>query len=404
MLFGNFHPDLLSQIARTHGTPCYVYAGEKIDAQCTALLKAFSSHPTTFCYAVKANTTRALLEKIFRKGIGADVVSGGELQRALNAGARADQIVFSGVGKQDWEIELGIDRGILAFNAESLSELERISAIATGKKKSAGVFLRVNPNIDAKTNPYIATGLYSTKFGIAESLLDEAVHLGLSLPGLKLRGLGCHLGSQIKDAKVFKQAARRLSRLTESLKTHPDFQYLDLGGGLAVRYSNEKPPSVDAYAKAVLSPLQKNGLKLVLEPGRWLIAESGALLTRVIATKKTPKKRFVIVDAAMNDLIRPSLYEAYHPIVPVEPRKGPAQTVDIVGPICETGDFLALNRKLPPLKEGDLVLVGVTGAYSAAMASQYNSRPRAPEVLIEAGRPKVIRRRETLESLTAFEV
>lgn len=395
---------LLTQIAETFGTPCYLYSAEKIDAQCEALKNAFAGSPTQICFAVKANTTAAILRRIFQAGFGADVVSGGELERALRAGAPGEKIVFSGVGKQDWEIELGLKHQVF-FNAESTDELTRISTLAQKAGVRASVLLRVNPNIPVDTNPYIATGLYATKFGIAEAGLREAVHLARSLPGLSLVGLSCHLGSQLTDLSVFESAAARMVGLaTEFKQGFAEFTRLDLGGGLAVRYLEETPPSVEAYAKALLVPTQKAGFQLVLEPGRWLVAESGSLLTRTITVKATPEKTFVVVDAAMNDLIRPSLYEAYHPVTPVVPRKGPLQKVDVVGPICETGDFLALDRELTPILAGDLLVVGVCGAYGSTMASTYNSRPRAAEVWIEAGKPRLIRKRETLSDLLSQEI
>jgi len=387
----------LEAIADEYGTPCYVYDGAKIDEQCTALKTSISGD---ICYAVKACSTKAILQKMIRHGFGADVVSGGELSRALSAGVPANQIVFSGVGKQDWEIDLALEKVIGAFNVESPDELNRIQQMAAQKGRRASVFIRVNPNISAKTNPYIATGLYSTKFGIAESALDEVARLARSLPLLILEGIGCHLGSQIAEISVFEQAAARMVGLATTLKAgHPEFTKLDMGGGLAVRYSQETPPSVAEYARVMNRAAQAAGLRLVLEPGRFLVAEAGCLLTRVITIKTTPEKRFAVVDAAMNDLIRPSLYKAFHPIDPVIPRTGSSLDYDVVGPVCEKGAFLALDRNLPPIESRDLLRVVLCGAYAASMASNYNSRPRAAEVLWDGGKARLIRRRETQADL-----
>ncbi len=395
----------LTRLAAEYGTPCFVYSGNAIDHQCRTLREAFHEHPTLLCYAVKANTTRAILTRIFSHGLGADVVSGGELERALRAGAVPAKIVFSGVGKLDWEIELALEKGIGAFNVESIDELRRIDTIARRMEKTPSVLLRVNPNIPVETNPYIATGLYTTKFGIAEADLAGAVQQIANCPSLRLRGLSCHLGSQIADLETFRQAAKRVTELTGALKAHhPEIDRVNLGGGLAVRYHREKPPAVRDYAQVLIEATKQAGLHLVLEPGRWIVAESGGLLTRVTTVKSTPQKNFAVVDAGMNDLIRPSLYEAYHPVMAVAPRAGDARTYDIVGPVCETGDFLALERSLPPLHAGDLLLVGVCGAYGSVMSSHYNSRPRIAEIWVERSQSRVIRLREPLENLWSLEI
>jgi diaminopimelate decarboxylase len=298
----------------------------------------------------------------------------------------------------------GLDCGAV-FNVESGDELGRIHALAHVARKKASVLLRVNPNINAKTNPYIATGLYATKFGIAESQLTEIIQVARSLSGVALVGLSCHLGSQITDLKVFEEGATRMGKLAGALKNgHPEFKRLNLGGGLAVTYDAEKPPTLAHYAQAVQSAAREAGLQLTLEPGRWLVAEAGGLLTRVITVKTTPEKSFAVVDAAMNDLIRPALYDAYHPVVALHPREGRALKYDVVGPICETGDFLALDRVLPPLHAGDLMWVGVAGAYGSTMSSNYNSRNRAAEVLWDDGKPVLIRRRETLDAICSTEL
>lgn len=395
----------LTRIAEEYGTPCFVYSGTTIDEQCRSMRDAFHEHPTLLCYAVKANTTRAILTRIFSHGFGADVVSGGELERALRAGAVPAKIVFSGVGKLDWEIELAVEKEIGAFNVESIDELFRIETIAARMEKMPAVLLRVNPNIPVETNPYIATGLYSTKFGIAEADLPTALQALSKCPLLKLRGLSCHLGSQIADLETFRHAVERMTKLCATLQAqHPTIDRVNLGGGLAVRYQREKPPSVREYAQVLMESAKKSGLNLVLEPGRWLVAESGGLLTRVTTVKSTPQKNFAVVDAGMNDLIRPSLYEAYHPVMVVAPRAGDGRTYDIVGPVCETGDFLALERILPPLQAGDLILVGLCGAYGSVMSSHYNSRPRIAEIWVERSQSRVIRRREPLENLWSLEI
>lgn len=394
--------ELLTRCATEFGTPCYIYLEEKIQSQCESLKHAFrSAEAVEFCFAVKANNTGKILSTIFACGFGADVVSGGELSIAFQNGVAPGKTVFSGVGKQDWEIELGIKHQV-CFNVESAWELEQIAAVAKKLQTTAKVLLRVNPGLPVDTHPYIATGLYSSKFGIAEDKIEESVRLARSLTPLNLVGLGCHLGSQLSDLSLFSSAALRLRTLATSLRDgHPEFNRIDLGGGLAVKYSNETPPTSSAYAQTLLSALSGSPFKLVLEPGRWVVAESGALLTKVLGTKNTPEKQFIVVDAGMNDLLRPCLYEAFHPIDPVMPRSGEKQAYDIVGPLCETGDFLGLNRSLPPVQAGDLLWVGVAGAYGSSMASNYNFRPRAAEVLVQAGSLKLIRKRETLGELSA---
>lgn len=398
------HPpaQILESIAARFGTPCYVYTLSILEDRCQQLLAALPAAHVRF--AVKANSTGEILRRVFAHGMGADVVSGGELARAQRAGVDASRIVFSGVGKQDWEIEAGLKASV-SFNAESTEEIGRIHAWAEKLNTKAKLLLRVNPNIPAKTDPYISTGLYATKFGIAERDLETAVRLARSLPRLSLMGLSCHLGSQITDLSVFEQGAKRLSELAAPLRQgHPEFRQLNLGGGLAVRYNQETPPSIESYGKVLLSAAASVGMELIVEPGRWLVAECGGLLTRAITVKSTPEKTFVVVDAAMNDLLRPSLYKAHHPATPVTPREGAPVKVDIVGPVCETGDFLALDRTLPPILPSDLVWIGTCGAYGSTMASQYNSRARAAEVLLENETPRLIRKRESLDALWSQEV
>jgi len=396
----------LSAIAERVGTPCYVYSQATLARHCKVLVEAFASYPTTLCYAVKANSNLTVLKEIFASGFGADVVSAGELERALLAGAAPEKIVFSGVGKQAHEIRKGIKAGIRSFNVESRDELALIEATAKEMKNVARISLRINPNIDARTNPAITTGLYSTKFGLAE---DEAREIILSLrerPSLELVGIACHIGSQIVDLEPLQSAARRMASFAAEARAMGfPLRYLNAGGGLGIRYKNEVPPPVEAYAAALIQEIAQTGLELVVEPGRVLVGNIGVLLTRVLSVKKTPVKTFFIVDAAMNDLLRPSIYGSYHEILPVSTANGEECVLaDIVGPICETGDFLGKDRTLPLARIGDLMFVRGCGAYSSSMASNYNSRPRAPEVLVSGDSTQIIRRRESLESLWAHEL
>ncbi len=395
----------LEELAKAYGTPLYVYSAATLQRHCQNFLTAFAQHPTLACYAVKASSNLHLLQLMFRQGLGADVVSVGEMERALKAGLTPDRLVFSGVGKQDDELARGLDLGIYAFNVESAFELERLQSLALARGCKARVSLRVNPHIDAKTNPKIATGLHSTKFGISEEL---AVSLAQSLrhsTTISLVGISCHIGSQILDLNPLSEAARRMAGLAQSLQSiGMALEFIDMGGGLGIRYDQELPPTLEAYAETLLREVAPTGLRLVVEPGRVLVGNAGILLTRVIGVKETGEKSFVITDAAMNDLVRPTLYDAFHAIEPVrehllvEERRG-----DIVGPVCETGDFLGLNRPIGGIGAGDLLLVRGVGAYGASMASQYNSRPRAAEVLVSGREARVIRRRETLADLWRHE-
>jgi diaminopimelate decarboxylase len=395
----------LTELADLYGTPLYVYSGKTIDRHCLALKQALSEVPSMPCFAVKANGNLSILKRIFSHGFGADVVSVGEMERALLAGAPPGHIVFSGVGKTDEEIRRALNVGILSFNVESLGELQRISVLAAEKKVKAPVSLRINPNIDAKTHPHIATGLYSTKFGIAESEMAEVLSVLKNHSSLDLVGLACHIGSQIVEANPFAEAARRMAGLAKTL-VHEGFnlKYLDLGGGLGIKYQDETPPSLTTYAALIAEEIKDSGLKLLIEPGRVIVGNAGVLLTRVIGIKRTPKKTFVLVDAGMNDLIRPSLYDAYHDIVPVVASSQPKTMTDVVGPICETGDFLGLERELPLPKTDDLLFVKSAGAYGMSMVSHYNVRPNPAEVLVDEKHHRVIRKREVLSALWADEL
>jgi len=390
----------LAQLAQEVGTPAYLYSRATLRRHCTHLKDAFASYPTLPCYAVKANTNHSVLKDIFGAGFGADVVSVGELERALLAGAKPAEIVYSGVGKRDEEMERALDVGILSYNVESYFELDQLRALSRKRKKKIGISIRLNPHIDAKTNPYISTGLHNNKFGIAEDEARVAFSQLKNDPHLELIGLTCHIGSQITDLSPFREASDRLSSLAAQLLSDGlPLKILSLGGGLGIRYKDEAPPTLEDYAATLIGPVKKTGLRLVIEPGRSVVGNMGALLTRVIGVKKTPTKTFIIVDAAMNDLIRPALYEAYHEIVPVKPRTGAPVKADIVGPVCESGDFLAPDRMMAPVEAGDLLLVRSCGAYAASMGSNYNSRPKPPEIMVDGGRWTAVRKRETLSSI-----
>ena len=398
--------EVLRTIATAVGTPAYVYDWEHIENQCRTLQKSLCDVDHLLCFAVKANSNLHILSRMFALGMGADVVSGGEYQRALRAGCPPQRIVFSGVGKLPAEIDAALKTGLFTFNVESIFEISLIAAAAKRAKVTAPICLRVNPNIDAKTNPYIATGLYETKFGIAESDMPAALALVKQYQSqLTFKGIACHIGSQITEAGPLQEAALRMRALAEQLRAEGwQVPVVNLGGGLGILYNDEKPLSLSEYGNIVKQVAQA-GVKLVLEPGRVLVGNSGVLLTRVLGTKATPHKRFVIVDGAMTELIRPCLYEAYHDIVPLDAPSDSknAKLTDVVGPVCETSDFLGKDRLLPEVKEGDYLVVCSAGAYGASMGSTYNSRPRPPEVLVEKGQAVMIRRREALEELWALE-
>jgi diaminopimelate decarboxylase len=411
----------LEQLAKRYGTPLYVYSSQAIRARLTAYTQAFRSIPHTICYSVKANSTLAILRLVAQHNAGFDVVSGGELERALRVNSKAaSKVVFSGVGKTVQEMELALRSGILLFNVESASELRALAATATCLKKKAAIAIRVNPDVSAKTHPYISTGLHQHKFGVpipeARTLYAEAARN----PSLRVAGVSVHIGSQITDVTSFQDALQRVADLVTELrgKGH-DIRYVDAGGGLGIRYEPPKDgPDINAkddpfqdqlaaYAQAVLEPLRDLNVHLLLEPGRSIVGPAGVLLTRVIYRKTNNGKRFLIVDAAMNDLLRPSLYSAYHEIVPVkEPQSSltlKQERTDVVGPICETGDFFARDRELPSVNEGDLLAILDAGAYGMVLASNYNTRPRPAEVLVKGKTVKIIRRREALTDLLRAE-
>lgn len=394
----------LGEIAAGHGTPLYVYSAAAVRDAYHAYDRAFAPLPHRVCYALKANATGPLLRLLAGLGAGADVVSGGELRAALRAGFAPERIVFAGVGKTEDEIALGIEHEIAGFNAESEAELERIGGVAERLGRRARVALRVNPDIDAGSHPYVSTGLRENKFGVEIGLAETILGRVRAHAGLEIVGVQCHIGSQITALAPLGEAARALAALSRRLLAQGfGLSTIDIGGGLGVDYAGGPGPQPTDLAAHVLPALQGLPLLLLLEPGRSLVARAGALLTRVLYLKQNRDKRFVIVDAAMNDLLRPSLYGAEHRIEPVALREGAPATADVVGPVCETGDFLARGRELPPLRPGDLLAVLDAGAYGFVMASNYNMRPRPAEVLVENGRTQLARRRETFEDLVRGE-
>lgn len=391
----------LERAARRFGTPVYVLSAQGIRTAARELKEAFDFLRPVICYAVKANDSLAVLGLIRREGFGAEVVSGGELFKALRAGIRGDKIVFSGVGKNEGEIRAALKARILLFNVESIPELEAIDRVARAMGKIAPVSLRINPNVDAHTHRYITTGMDENKFGISLSGAVAAYERAMRLRGVCALGIHCHIGSQITSPKPFVLAARRVNELLGDLGRRGIFPiYRNIGGGFGISYAPGRPRlNVRALARDLAPYLRMRGLQVIIEPGRFLVGEAGALLTRVVYVRRGARKTFVIVDAGMNDLLRPCLYEAYHHVVPCAGKSGRSRRVDVVGPVCESADFLALSRPLPPAKAGDLLAVLGAGAYGRAMASNYNGRPRAAEILVEGGKARVIRRRESYGDL-----
>jgi len=400
----------LSELAETYGTPLYVYSADAIAERVAMLQTEFAAVPNTLCYAVKANSSLAILKLLSEQGCGFDIVSGGELERVRRAAPSAlSRVVFSGVGKQVWEIDAALAADILLFNVESEAELEILSQRAEAAGKTAKVALRVNPDVFAETHPYISTGLSEHKFGIAIERARDVYRRAAELPNLEPVGVSVHIGSQIRAVEPFGQSLQRVRSLVDELRSDGhNIRYVDAGGGFGIEYGTEAfdpASSVAAYAAAIRSALDGLNAHLLLEPGRFLVAQAGALLTRVLYTKQNGKKHFVITDAAMNDLIRPALYQAHHEILPVIADAARAsQTADIVGPVCETGDFFARDRSLPELRAGDLAVLLDAGAYGMSLASHYNTRVHPAEVLIHHGQPRLIRRRETLDSILAPEL
>jgi diaminopimelate decarboxylase len=394
----------LAEVAQRFGTPCYVYSRAAIESQWREFDQALGSRPHRVCFAVKANSSLAVLNVLARLGAGFDIVSGGELERVLRAGGDPAKMVFSGVGKSAAEIRRALELGIHGFNVESEPELARINQIAGELGKVATLSLRVNPDVDAQTHPYISTGLKENKFGIAIEDALDAYRRAAALPHLRVAGVDCHIGSQLTDVAPFLNALERVLALVDSLEQAGiRLTHLDLGGGLGVRYRDEMPPAPAEYVAALNRVLGKRPQTILLEPGRAIVANAGVLLTRVEYLKHSEHKDFAIVDAAMNDLIRPALYKAWQEIVPVSPRNDvEPRLYDVVGPVCETGDFLGKERSLA-LREGDVLAIRSAGAYGFVMSSNYNTRPRAPEVLADGAAAHLARRRETLEDLLGLE-
>ncbi|HEY9103170.1 diaminopimelate decarboxylase [Chitinimonas sp.] len=394
----------LSAIAAEFGTPCFVYSEAQLIATFEEYRQAFAGTDTLICYAMKANSNLSVLRTFAKLGAGCDIVSGGELARALAAGVPASKIVFSGVGKTEGEMQQALEAGIHCFNVESEAELHRLSAVASRLGRVASVSLRVNPDVDAGTHPYISTGLKDNKFGIAHEEAPRVYRVAAGLPGLRVIGIDCHIGSQLTEISPFVDALDRLLSLVDRLAEEGIvLEHVDMGGGLGVRYTDEVPPKVADYAQALFSRLGNRKLKFVLEPGRSLVGNAGLLLTRVEYVKPGETKHFAIIDGAMNDLLRPALYEAYHDIVEVAPAKDePRRVYDVVGPVCESSDFLGKERHLA-VRQGDLLAVMSAGAYGMTMSSNYNTRPRAAEVMVSAGKTRLVRRRETLDELLANE-
>ena len=393
----------LSDIAARFGTPCYTYSRAALEAAFDEFSQELTCIDSLVCYAVKANSNLAVLNVFVRRGAGFDIVSIGELKRVLAAGADPKKIVFSGVGKSSDEMAFALNTGILCFNVESEPELVRLNDVAASLGKKAPISLRVNPNVDAKTHPYISTGLKENKFGVAYEDALKIYQRAASMPNLEVTGIDCHIGSQLLDPAPFAEALDKLLQLIDQLSaTGISLHHIDLGGGLGIRYKDEDAPTVKSYLQPLLQELKNRKLKILLEPGRRLVGNAGVLLTRVEYLKPGEVKNFAIIDAAMNDLARPALYDAWHDIVPVNPRNGEASNWEIVGPICESGDFLGHHRQLA-IEPGDLLAVMSTGAYGMAMSSNYNTRPRAAEVMVDGTQIHLIRRRETAEELYASE-
>ena len=394
----------VEQIAEEVGTPFYLYSASTIERHFKVFTEAFSQRDHIVCYSVKANSNLAVLRLLADMGAGADIVSGGELFRALRAGIPADKIVFSGVGKRVDEIRSALEAGILMFNVESRDELLAINETGRIMGKRAPVALRVNPDVDPKTHPYISTGMKKNKFGIPISEALSIYREAADLDWIEVLGVDCHIGSQLTTSEPFAEAVAKLMALVNELEAGGmSIRFFDVGGGLGIVYDDESPPLPDNYAKAIVDALGTGERTLILEPGRVIVGNAGILVTRTLYNKKGATKNFIIVDAGMNDLIRPSLYDAYQEVIPVVKNDREEIVVDVVGPICESSDFLVRDHKLPVMAAGELLAVMSAGAYGFPMASQYNSRPRVAEVMVKGNRYQVIRDRETYEDLVKGE-
>ena len=395
----------VAEIAAKIGTPFYLYSHATLTRHFKKFDAAFDAVDRLICFSAKANTNLAVLKLFADCGCGLDIVSGGELYRGLKAGFSPDRIVYSGVGKRIDEIDYALKTGILSFNIESLDELQLISERAGLMNRKAAVAIRVNPNVDPKTHPYISTGLKKNKFGIETETAFEAYKIAGRLENVEIVGIDCHIGSQITDVKPFEDALLSLRELISRLNNELDIaiKYIDMGGGLGITYSDESPPLLSEYAGAILKHLQGTNLKLILEPGRVFVGNAGILVTKVLSTKSSATKNFVIIDAGMNDLMRPALYGAFHAIQPVLKSEEGSLKADVVGPICESSDFLAQDRELPKVKNGDLLAVMSSGAYGYAMSSNYCSRLRVAEVMVKGNQFEVVRAREDYEDLVKKE-
>jgi diaminopimelate decarboxylase len=390
----------IREIVAKVGSPVYIYSRATLERHFRAMDDAFAELPHTICFSVKANSNLAVLKTFINLGGGVDIVSGGELFRALRAGVEPRKVVYSGVGKRDEEIEYALNAEILMFNVESEQELDRINTVAGRLGKKAGIAIRVNPDVDPETHPYITTGLKQAKFGINIERSLAQYSRAKEMANLRILGVDCHIGSQLTKISPFVDAIRKLKRLITGLREMAiDLRYFDLGGGLGIRYGEEEPPLPLEYGKAVVEETRDLGLHLLFEPGRNLVGNAGILAGRCLYTKKGEEKNFVIVDAAMNDLARPSLYGSYHGVQAVTREQDGSIVADIVGPICESGDFLAKDREVPNFSQGDLVAFMSAGAYGFTMSSNYNSRPRVAEVMVNGDRFEVIRERETWDDL-----
>lgn len=393
----------LGNIAAQFGTPTYVYSRAALTDAYKQYAEAFKGCEHLICFAVKSNPNLSILSLFAKLGAGFDIVSGGELQRVLAAGGDAGKVVFSGVGKSEAEMRLALGAGILCFNVESEAELVRLNVVAGSMGKVAPISFRVNPNVDAKTHPYISTGLKQSKFGVAYTDALALYRKAANLPHLRVTGMDCHIGSQLTETSPFIAATEKVLLLADTLaKEGIKLEHLDLGGGLGIRYKDETPPSIAEYAGELLKALSGRTEKLIVEPGRVLVGNAGILLTKVEYLKPGEEKHFAIVDAAMNDLMRPALYDAYHAIQPVLRRSTPARQYEVVGPVCESGDFLGHARELS-LEQGDFMALMSAGAYGMSMSSNYNTRPRAAEVMVDGAKVKLIRERENVEQLFAAE-
>lgn len=398
----------VGDLAREFGTPLYVYSYHTLIGHFMKLKEAFREINPLICYSVKANSNLALLKALVDKGAGLDIVSGGELFRAIQAGCPAEKIVYASVGKTGKEIEEAIDRRILFFNVESLPELENINRIAQKLNRTVNVALRINPDVEPKTHKYITTGKLTNKFGIDFKSAAKIFLMRYKFRSLRICGLHIHIGSQITESAPYVAALQKVVAFIVKLKKQGIIlEYLNIGGGLGIIYDKETPQTADKFARKVLPLLKRTGLKIIMEPGRFIVGNAGILVAKVLYIKATPKKKFVIVDAGMNDLIRPALYDAYHNILPLRTRhkvQGTTETVDIVGPICESGDFFAKDRRIAGVSEGDYLAIMGAGAYGFSMSNNYNSRCRAQEILVVKDRVFVIRKREGREDLTRHEI